>query len=298
MSSFVEKAPVSYTGNSRFLRWELAFPALETRVSCGGMVTHLFLPYAYCGNNPITRIDPDGRDWYQSTNNEDEYIWRKGNKDIDGYTNIGSSFSFQTGENSYLNFYQNAGIKANQAVDAFYLISSSGKLQNQLLGNNSPLSEDSKSALFNSLNSRGVDKIARPVGEALVEYGAGALVGGTVGALGKLGGSLFAKGASRVFWSGGEKAMNAAMEYATANSMTTLEMTRAGKNLTNLTRGMPWSEAGPMWQRLSKVYANGSKGTVHVFQNSQGVGINSVWRTIEYPILKKNGVNIIYNIVK
>ena len=54
------------------------------------------------------------------------------------------------------------------------------------------------------------------------------------------------KEGSRVFWSGGEKAMNAAADYARANGMTTLEMTRAGQNITELTRGLPWSEAGPM----------------------------------------------------
>ena len=82
----------------------------------------------------------------------------------------------------------------------------------------------------------------------------------------------------------------------TSNGVTTLEMTRAGKNLTTLPKGMLWSEAGPMWKRLSTVYAKGAKGTIHVFQNSRGVGINSVWRTVEYPILKQNGVNIIYHI--
>ena len=52
---------------------------------------------------------------------------------------------------------------ANQAVSAFSLISSSGKLQNQFLGKNSPLSENSKSELFNALNSRNVDKLQRPM---------------------------------------------------------------------------------------------------------------------------------------
>ena len=102
---------------------------------------------------------------------------------------------------------------------------------------------------------------------------------------------------SRVFWSGGVKAMNAAADYAKANGMKTLEMTRAGQNLANLTEGMPWSEAGPMWQRLSAVYAKGAKGTVHVFHNANGVRLESVWTTVEYPILKQNGVEIVYHLV-
>lgn len=66
----------------------------------------------------------------------------------------------------------------------------------------------------------------------------------------------------------------------------------AGKNLTNLTKNMSWSEAGPMWQRMSATFAKVAKGTVHVFHNAQGINLNSVWRTIEYPILN----NIIYHI--
>lgn len=146
-------------------------------------------PYSYCGSNSINRIDYNGCDWYQSTN-QDEYIWREGHKDIDGYIRLGSSMSFQIGKDSFLNFYQNAGIKANQAVNAFDLIFSSGKLQNQLLGKNSPLSDNSKSALFNGLNSRAMDEFARPIGESLVENGVGVLIGG---ALGKAAGHVLRK---------------------------------------------------------------------------------------------------------
>ncbi|HKK61083.1 MAG TPA: RHS repeat-associated core domain-containing protein, partial [Bacteroidales bacterium] len=115
--------------------------------------------------------------------------------------------------------------------------------------------------------------------------------------LSKISGGFADRSITRVFWSGGEKAMNAAANYAKAKGMTTLEMTRAGSNLTNLAKGFPWSKAGPLWQRLSTAYAKGAKGTVHVFHNSRGIGTNSVWRTIEYPILKQNGVNIIYHVV-
>ena len=95
------------------------------------------------------------------------------------------------------------------------------------------------------------------------------------------------KGKGRVFWSGGTAAMNEAADYAASRGLTTLEMTRAGKNLTKLTTGMPWEVAGPMWKRLSTVYAKGAKGPVVVVQNAtSGVSLESVWRTVEYPILK------------
>ena len=147
--------------------------------------------YAYCGNNPISRIDPTGADWYEDK--QGNLRWQEGSEALKGYTNIGSSASIALGNDNYLNFYQNGGILANQAVNAFDLIASSGKLQNQFLGKTSPLSEDSKSALFNSLNSRSIDAIARPIGEATFGFGAGEfggmLLGKAIGwAVGKVAG--------------------------------------------------------------------------------------------------------------
>ena len=136
-------------------------------------------PYAYCGHSPINRIDPDGMDWYENANGD--LRWQEGSETLEGYTNIGSCASIRFGEESYLNFYQNGGVKANQAVNAFDLIASDGKLQNLFLGKDSPLSEDSKSSLFNSLNSRSMDAIARPIGEAVVGLGAGELGGALLG---------------------------------------------------------------------------------------------------------------------
>ena len=147
--------------------------------------------YAYCGNNPISRIDPTGADWYEDK--QGNLRWQEGSEALKGYTNIGSSASIALGNDNYLNFYQNGVILANQAVNAFDLIASSGKLQNQFLGKTSPLSEDSKSALFNSLNSRSIDAIARPIGEAAFGFGAGEfggmLLGKAIGwAVGKVAG--------------------------------------------------------------------------------------------------------------
>ncbi len=103
-----------------------------------------------------------------------------------------------------------------------------------------------------------------------------------------------AKGGGRVFWSGGDNAMNVAMNYAKSTGGTTLEMTRAGQNLQNLitTRNIPWSEARPMWERLSSVYARGANGTVHFFPGAT-VKPESIWLNIEKPILINNGVKII-----
>ncbi|GCB37849.1 RHS repeat domain-containing protein [Bacteroides faecalis] len=154
-------------------------------------------PYVYCNNGPIDKIDPTGEDWYRDNNGN--YRWIEGDEEIEGYERLGSSVSISLGDGLYLNAYQNGGIIANQAVNAFDLISGSGKLQKQFLGNQSPLSEDSKSALFNGLTSRGVDAIARPVGEFLVEQGT-VLLGGKLLSLGigKLVGQFASKSSSSI----------------------------------------------------------------------------------------------------
>lgn len=87
--------------------------------------------------------------------------------------------------------------------------------------------------------------------------------------------------------------MSAATKFAEATpGATTLGMTRAGQNLQNLisSRNIPWSEARPMWERLSRVYAKGAKGTVHFF-GTESAG--SIWMDVEKPILITNGVKIV-----
>ncbi|MDQ6528091.1 SpvB/TcaC N-terminal domain-containing protein [Flavobacterium sp. LHD-85] len=48
-------------------------------------------PYAYCVNNPINMIDPDGRDWYRNYETG-KIIWRDGNSKIKGYAHLGYSW--------------------------------------------------------------------------------------------------------------------------------------------------------------------------------------------------------------
>lgn len=102
----------------------------------------------------------------------------------------------------------------------------------------------------------------------------------------------------RVFWSGGEDAMNAAKAFAEANGGTTLEMTSTGQQLTQATRGMDWlTKAKPLWQNASADFARGAQGEVNVFQNAAGVSLESIWRSTEFPILQQQGNPIIYHIV-
>ena len=112
-------------------------------------------------------------------------------------------------------------------------------------------------------------------------------------------GSAFAAASApaRVFWSGGAEARLAAESFAKANGATTLEMTEAGQRLQQITKGMDWADAKPLWEAASRDFAQGASGPVHVFQNgNRGVSLESIWRNVEYPILKQNGNGIIYNV--
>ena len=99
----------------------------------------------------------------------------------------------------------------------------------------------------------------------------------------------------RVFWSGGEAAKNAAEAWAKANGATTLEMTTKGQELIALTKDMEWAEARPLWVNASKEFAEGAKGEINVFHNANGVSLQSVWREVEYPLLKDSIIN--YHVV-
>ena len=137
-------------------------------------------PYAYCGGDPINRIDPTGTDWYKD--GEGNFHWVERGSDIsEGWTWVGPSVSIELGKDRYASYYENGGIITNKPVDTFDLIASSPKLQNLFLGKNSLLSEASKSRLFNGLVSREVDAIARPIGEAIVWSGAGEVGGFWIG---------------------------------------------------------------------------------------------------------------------
>ena len=128
-------------------------------------------PYVYCGGNPINRIDPTGADWYKDS--DGNYHWaERGDNITEGWTWVGSSVSIEISKSKYVNYYENGGIVANKPVNAFDLIASSPKLQNLFLGENSLLSEASKSRLFNGLVNRSLNSIGIPVGQALVGYAA------------------------------------------------------------------------------------------------------------------------------
>ena len=174
-------------------------------------------PYVYCGGNPINRIDPTGADWYKDS--DGNYHWAERGGDIaEGWTWVGSSVSIEISKNRYVNYYENGGIVANKPVNTFDLIASSPKLQNLFLGENSLLSEASKSRLFNELINRSLNSIGTPIGQALVNYGA-AEFGGV--ALGKIFG-WGAKGLVNLLGKSGAKAATQMAAQVGTTQLTTI----------------------------------------------------------------------------
>ena len=107
--------------------------------------------------------------------------------------------------------------------------------------------------------------------------------------------------ARRVFWSGGKEARQAAEGWAKSNNAVTLEMTEVGQRLQQTTKGMDWlTQARPQWIAASQEFAAGASGEVHVFHNSEGVSLQSVWATVEYWVLMSNPyvTRIIYHVVE
>jgi RHS repeat-associated protein len=95
--------------------------------------------------------------------------------------------------------------------------------------------------------------------------------------------------ATRVFYSGGDVAKNAAIEWAANNNGITITDTPGGANLEIVTKGMDWiTQAKPLWDAESETYAAGASGIVHVFLNSSGYNPLGIWLTIEYPTLMLN----------
>ncbi len=96
---------------------------------------------------------------------------------------------------------------------------------------------------------------------------------------------------SQVFWSGGDVAKNAAKQVANDVGGKTLEMTRLGTYLEQI--DAPYSA----WQAASSNFANvasNSSSAIYSIQNAAGVGLQSAWATIEYPLLQ--GRDIIYGV--
>jgi len=83
------------------------------------------------------------------------------------------------------------------------------------------------------------------------------------------------------------------------HGLQTLETTWQGKSLSFVDRvfsgGSPSKFTYKLWGVLSKNWAEGTSGAAHIFHNPNGIRLGSQWSQIEYPILRQNGVQLIFH---
>ena len=105
-------------------------------------------PYGYCGNNPLVRIDPDGRsfDWYQS--DYGGVRWFRSSRErlffhSEWWTRLGAEYSLELGDGRFLNFYQNVPVSLTASRESALLgILNNDGFKGFLLSNASPLDEE------------------------------------------------------------------------------------------------------------------------------------------------------------
>ena len=175
-------------------RWHMVDPMCEKY--------HGLSTYDYCGNNPVNNTDPNGMDWYK--NEDGGVFWKAGSSEIEGAKNIGSTFASPMFGGGFVNYYQNTIVFISEPqIDIFSTIQRDLRMQKYLLGKHSPLETYDQTRLFNTINSRKIDAVLRPLEEEAVKFAATSFVGGVTGravgwGLGKIGNLKFFNSAKRI----------------------------------------------------------------------------------------------------
>ena len=104
------------------------------------------------------------------------------------------------------------------------------------------------------------------------------------------------------FWSGGgvKGGGTMAQYFAKKAGFKVLADTKQGARVLQLTKNMPWDEAKPLWEALSKDLAKNAPmyGKAHVYLTREALENNkSIWMAIEKNILESRGAEIIYHFV-
>jgi RHS repeat-associated protein len=70
-------------------------------------------PYAYCANNPVILVDPDGRDWYESEDKKTIEYLHGVTGQREGYTHLGATLGEEYEKNIRNGDYSTLSISAN-----------------------------------------------------------------------------------------------------------------------------------------------------------------------------------------
>lgn len=118
---------------------------------------------------------------------------------------------------------------------------------------------------------------------------------GTGGAAAAGSATVRASTGARVFWSGGDEAMNAATQFAQSTRGLTVGMTPAGRVLSQYTTSWTYGAMRPLWERASASFARGAPtGQAAVAFFAKGAPYaKSIFTRIESPILQELGVGVI-----
>jgi len=87
-------------------RWHTVDPHAENYYS--------WSPYHYAANNPVSVTDPTGMDWYEDE--KGNTMWQKGSAEVEGYKNIGTTYTQNIGDGVSIKFDQNEPVEMTEKV--------------------------------------------------------------------------------------------------------------------------------------------------------------------------------------